>query len=76
MNRDDAMVFLRAILIALFVVVAGAAAFADDPKLPPGVTCSDVRANVAQYGEIAAYAWARLRGYSSKQISEAKKCLK
>jgi hypothetical protein len=49
---------------------------AGEPKLPEGVTCSDVRAHVAQYGKIAAYAWARLQGYSSKEIAEAKRCLK
>lgn len=78
-HRQSARV--RAVRIVVFLALMfwmglclGAAA--DDPKLPPGVTCSDVRSNVAQYGKIAAYAWARLHGYSSKQINEAKKCLR
>lgn len=49
---------------------------AAEPKLPEGVTCSDVRAHVAQYGKIAAYAWAKLQGYTAQEIREAKKCLR
>ena len=75
MNRDDAKVMMHAGLIALFMIVT-AAAFADEPKLPPGVTCADVRGKVAEYGETIAYAWARLQGYSRAQIREARKCLR
>jgi len=48
---------------------------ASEPQLPPGVTCADVRAMVLQYGQIAAHAWARLHGFSSAQIKEARKCM-
>jgi hypothetical protein len=66
-----------------FLVVALAASLvatlahaADSPRLPPGVTCSDVRAKVAEHGKVYAYAWARLQGYSATEITEAKKCLR
>lgn len=75
MNRDDVKACLYAGLIALLLILT-AAAFADEPKLPPGITCADVRAQVAQHGEYVAYAWARLQGYSQAQIREARKCLR
>lgn len=62
----------RLALAALFIVTAAQAA----AELPPGVTCEFVRAKVAEYGKVYAYAWARLHGYSAAQIAEAKRCLK
>jgi hypothetical protein len=77
MNRDDRKVFLHAGLIAAAVVIAATLAHAaDPPRLPPGVTCADVRAKVAEHGKVYAYAWARLNGYTTAQINEAKKCVR
>jgi hypothetical protein len=58
-------------LLCLFAIPVSA----DTPQLPIGVTCEAVRAKVAEHGRIMAYAWARLNGYSAKQIAEAKRCL-
>lgn len=49
---------------------------AEEPKLPPGVTCEVVRELVTLHGRLAAYAWAKLNGYSKKEIAEARKCLR
>jgi hypothetical protein len=77
MNRDDAKVFLHAGIFALCLVLAAAAyAAVDPPKLPAGVTCADVRAKVAEYGKVYAYAWARLQGFTAAEINEARKCLR
>lgn len=77
LSRDDIKTMLVAGLIALAIVIGAAAmAHADEPKLPPGITCADVRTKVAEYGETVAYAWARLQGYSRAQIKEARKCLR
>jgi hypothetical protein len=46
------------------------------PKLPPGVTCKLVRDQVAEHGKLVAYTWATLNGYSKKDITEARKCLR
>lgn len=76
MTRDERKVFLHAILIAAFVVLAGAAlANGNAPQLPAGVTCEMVRAKVAEHGKVYAYAWAKLQGYSRAEINEAKRCL-
>ena len=58
MTPDNRKVFRHAILIALFVVLAGSesALAADRPQLPPGVTCSDIREKVAEHGRAAATA--------------------
>jgi hypothetical protein len=64
---------MRGLLIILLLLSTGA--MAEEPKLPPGVTCVDVRAKVDQHGQYVAYAWARLNGYSRAQIKEARKCL-
>ena len=40
------------------------------------VPCWVVKRAVAQYGEAAAEAWARAKGFSSKDIERAKRCLK
>jgi hypothetical protein len=52
------------------------AAEQQQPKLPPGVTCEVVRAQVAQHGVLVAYVWAKQNGYSNKLISQANKCLR
>ena len=40
------------------------------------IPCWAVRRAVAQYGETAAEAFARAKGFSSKDIERAKRCLK
>ena len=40
------------------------------------VPCWVVKRAVAQYGEAAAEAWARSRGFSSRDIERAKRCLR
>jgi hypothetical protein len=40
------------------------------------VPCWAVKRAVAQYGEPAAEAWARAKGFSSKDIERARRCLK
>jgi hypothetical protein len=75
MNRDDWIALLGAAVFAALLVLA-APALANAPRLPAGATCDDVRANVKRYGWVAAYAWAKLQGYSSKEIAEAKRCLR
>lgn len=71
MNRDDGMVFLRAGLIALFVVFACAAFAAEKP-----FDCNSVRAFVAEHGKAKALIWALENGATWKQIREARRCLK
>ena len=75
MNRDDYMAILGgAVLAFLFLCTV---AFAEQPvRLPAGVTCSMVREKVSEHGKVYAYAWARMQGYSSAEISQAKRCLK
>lgn len=77
MNRDDALVFLRAIiLVGVGLVLLATAIAAEPPKLPPGITCEMVREKVAEHGRVLAYAWAKLQGYSKAQIKEAERCLR
>jgi hypothetical protein len=68
----------RLIPVLLALVLSGVCikARADAPRLPQGVTCEFVRAKVAEHGKVVAYAWARLQGYSRREINEAKRCLK
>lgn len=40
------------------------------------MTCRDVRAAVATYGQATVEGWARSQGYSEQFIREARKCLK
>ena len=40
------------------------------------ISCRIVKRAVAQYGEAAAEAWARARGFSEKEIERARRCLK
>ncbi len=65
----------RAAAIIAVSLLAAQAAVASEPRLPPGVSCSIVKGYVKAYGRIAAYAWAKLNGYSNAEIMEAKKCL-
>lgn len=66
--------FRIALAVALLWPVTAYAA--DPPKLPAGVTCSDVRERVSEHGLAVAIAWAVKQGYSLRQINEARKCLK
>jgi hypothetical protein len=40
------------------------------------IPCWAVRRAVAQYGEAAAEAWARAKGFTPRDIEHAKRCLK
>jgi hypothetical protein len=40
------------------------------------ISCRVVQRAVAQYGEAAAEAWARAKGFSDRDIERAKRCLK
>jgi hypothetical protein len=71
MNRDDAKVFLRAILIAAALILCAAGAVgAAEP-----VACWKAKALLAYYGgdQKAAEATAKARGYTAGQIAEARK---
>jgi hypothetical protein len=56
---------------ACFVVVAILVLFPSH-----AIPCWMVRKAVAQYGEGAAEAWARSKGFSNKEIEKARLCLK
>jgi hypothetical protein len=43
---------------------------------PPGVDCALIRYYVAEHTKVKALAWAIKEGYSWRQISEARRCLK
>lgn len=60
--------------IAALLTVAGKAR-ADEPKLPAGYSCDDVRAKVAELGRVGAIALALKNGATLKQLREARKCL-
>jgi hypothetical protein len=66
---------LKALAI-LLLLTAAAKADPDPPRLPTGVTCEHVKAMVAEHGKILALAWARLQGYSRRDIEQAKRCLR
>jgi hypothetical protein len=65
---------VRAFVILLVLTVPAIAA--DQPNLPFGYTCEQVRAAVAKYGRIGALALAKINGATGEQIAQAKKCLK
>ncbi len=67
------MIPILAVLILMGTCTMARAA--DPPELPPGVTCSLVRAKVAEHGKVYAYAWARLNWYSKAEIDAARLCL-
>jgi hypothetical protein len=46
------------------------------PSPAEAIPCWVVRRAVAQYGEAAAEAFARAKGFSPKDIERAKRCLK
>jgi hypothetical protein len=67
---------LRAYLVPLLAVlvllaIGARARAADEPRIP----CWVVKAAVAAHGEEGALRHARARGYSERQISEARRCL-
>lgn len=74
MNRDDWNALIGAAIFAIALTLA-LPAFASEPKLPPGVTCADVRAKVAEMGKIRALAFALENGATWRDIREARKCL-
>ena len=58
-------------ILALVLLIS-----ATDPKLPAGISCDDVKAQVKEYGYAKSIIWARSHGFSWAQLAEAKKCLK
>jgi hypothetical protein len=75
MIRDDIWAFTVMAVFAALLLFA-AAALADEPKLPAGYSCEDVRAKVAELGRVKALALALESGATWKQIREARKCLR
>lgn len=75
MNGDDVRALIVAGLIAAIVVVFATAAHADEPKLPSGYTCDDVRRAVAEHGRAGALALALWHGATRPQIKAARACL-
>jgi hypothetical protein len=65
-----------AVACLVFTAAATTVLAAEQPKLPPGVTCEVIRARVAEHGMHVAYAWAKQNGYSDKHIAQANKCLR
>lgn len=60
-----------------FLMIAPAqAALTDEPRLPAGYTCDQVRTNVALYGKFASFLWAKANGFSAADIAQARRCLK
>lgn len=75
MNRDDAMIFLRAILIAAILVCSSAAAFAM-PCPPKRYACWMVQAADTKWGWEVVASHARTCGWTELQIAIARRCLK
>jgi hypothetical protein len=63
-------------LSALVLITVCARAHADDPKLPAGYSCDDVRRVVAEHGKVKAIAMALEAGATLQQINDARKCLR
>lgn len=75
MNRGDAMVFLRAVLIALFVSLSAAAMAADRPDKPSAWFCMQARAHRALFAsDKAAEDAARALGATQATIDKAHRC--
>ncbi len=75
MNRDDTNVLLRAVLIALLVIVAAAALAADKPEPPGKVFCYLARQLRSHFpSDRAAEEAARADGASQATIDKAKRC--
>lgn len=75
MNRDDAWVFLRAVLITVVLVCSSAAAFAQ-PCPPKRYACWMVQLAASKWGAEAVVDHARSCGWSEIEINRAKRCLK
>jgi Zn-dependent protease len=75
MIREEIWTFTFMTAFALLLIF-GAAALADEPKLPAGYTCADVRAKVSELGYVKALALAIESGATWRQIREARKCLR
>jgi hypothetical protein len=67
---------MKAIVLAVALICIPIPAHADEPKLPLGYTCDDVRSAVAEYGKIKALALAIEKGATWRQLREARKCLR
>lgn len=66
------------ITVLVLLALAGPAAGREQPRLPEGITCEQVRYNFAQWafvGRKAIRAYLRLQGHSKEAIREAEKCL-
>jgi hypothetical protein len=59
-------------MIHFTLLLAGLLAFSPADVIP----CRIVKRVVAQYGEAAAEAWARTKGFSDKDIERARRCFK
>jgi hypothetical protein len=59
-------------MIIAIIVLAGL------QTLPPPrvIPCWAVKKAVAQYGVVAVESWARAKGFSDKEIEQAKRCLR
>jgi hypothetical protein len=66
---------VKSFILALALCIP-ISAHADEPKLPNGLTCEDVRRTVAEIGKVRALALALENGASFAQIREARKCLR
>lgn len=60
-------------MIAALVILALSA---NEPQLPSGYTCDDVRRLVAEQGKVKAIAWAIEQGVSIRQIYLIRKACK
>jgi hypothetical protein len=64
------------IAAGLILITVGAKARADEPNLPNGFTCEDVRRTVQEIGKVRAIALALENGATWAQIREASRCLR
>lgn len=65
------------IVVALATLLLASIASAKGDPAPDkrAWSCQEVRAGVERYGYAAAQLWARLNGYSAREIEQAKRCL-
>jgi hypothetical protein len=66
---------MKSLLLAVALCIP-IPAHADEPKLPNGLTCEDVRRTVAEIGKVRALALALENGVTFAQIREARRCLR
>jgi hypothetical protein len=59
-------------MMCVALLLAGLLASSPTDSIP----CWVVKRAVAEYGEAAAEAWARAKGFSPKDIERARRCLK